>query len=110
MNKTEVEYLELATDCKNRIMEKNKEIKKLKNELKSLKHTIKIMNRNILKAHHLIDIHSKFNVIGELHELIKNVDLDFYFMSEIESDDSYDSDDILTEQFIDEMELGLGND
>ena len=41
MNKTELEYIELANDCKNRIDNKNKEIKNLKNEIKQMKMTLK---------------------------------------------------------------------
>tara|TARA_R110000824_G_scaffold17237_3_gene70296 strand:+ start:697 stop:1017 length:321 start_codon:yes stop_codon:yes gene_type:complete len=106
MNKTELEYIELANDCKNRIDNKNKEIKNLKNEIKQMKMTLKIMNRNVLKANYLLDIHSKYNILDDLNQLLKDIDLDYYFMDDDnESSDSESDTDILTNQLIDELDI-----
>ena len=106
MNKTELEYIELANDCKNRIDNKNKEIRNLKNEIKKMKMTLKIMNRNVLKANYLLDIHSKYNILDDLNQLLKDIDLDYYFMDDDnESSDSESDTDILTNQLIDELDI-----
>ena len=68
--------------------------------------TLKIMNRNVLKANYLLDIHSKYNILDDLNQLLKDIDLDYYFMDDDnESSDSESDTDILTNQLIDELDI-----
>tara|TARA_R110000824_G_scaffold246649_1_gene435823 strand:+ start:688 stop:1002 length:315 start_codon:yes stop_codon:yes gene_type:complete len=99
---TEQDYLELANDCKNRIEEKNKEIFQLKKELKRLKRNNRIISRNILKAKALLEIHSKYNIMDDIKEIIEYTDLDLSIENE-ETDSEYEDMDYLTHQVINEL-------
>ena len=99
---TEQDYLELANDCKNRIEEKNKEIFQLKKELKRLKRNNRIISRNILKAKALLEIHSKYNIMDDIKEIIEYTDLDLSIENE-DTDSEYEDMDYLTHQVINEL-------
>ena len=71
--------------------------------MRRLKKNNKIISRNILKAKALLEIHSKYNIMDDIKEIIEYTDLDLSIENEDTDDSDYEDIDYLTNQVIREL-------
>tara|TARA_R100000654_G_scaffold27378_2_gene51465 strand:+ start:181 stop:519 length:339 start_codon:yes stop_codon:yes gene_type:complete len=101
---TEKDYLELAEDCKNRIKEKNKELKRMSKMNKSMiiaLADIKLVSNNLLTIFEMMDEMTKPCRSGEVNIAMKRInnclqDIDMAYQILNECDWESEEMDVLT--------------
>lgn len=109
---TEADYLELADDCKNRVADKNREIKKLTKRVAILLHCLcdcRLAANNMLMIYNILDDITKSNRRGESNVCMKRLnnclqDFDIAFQELNQSDFSTDEMDMLTRLTISQLQ------
>ena len=91
---TEKDYLEMAEDCKNRIREKNKELKRYKKNNKFMAQTlsdVKLVCNNMLTIYEILDELTKASRTGQanvcmrrLNNCLQDIDIAYQMLNEVD--------------------------